>query len=91
MEQKIYDCIIIGAGPAGLGAALYTSRDRLSTLMLEKFYPGGQITTTDRIENYPALKNISGPDLIQNMMEQVTDFGAELKTSAEVTALNKLP
>ena len=91
MEQKIYDCIIIGAGPAGLGAALYTSRDRLSTLMLEKFYPGGQITTTDRIENYPAFKNISGPDLIQNMMEQVKDFGAELKTSAEVTELKKLP
>lgn len=91
MEQKIYDCIIIGAGPAGLGAALYTSRDRLSTLMLEKFYPGGQITTTDRIENYPAFKNISGPDLIENMMEQVTGFGAELKTSAEVTALKKLP
>jgi len=91
VEQKIYDCIIIGAGPAGLGAALYTSRDRLSTLMLEKFYPGGQITTTDRIENYPAFKNISGPDLIQNMMEQVKGFGAELKTSAEVTELEKLP
>ena len=90
MEQKIYDCIIIGAGPAGLGAALYTSRDRLSTIMLEKFYPGGQITTTDRIENYPAFKNITGPDLIQNMLEQVTEFGAELKTSAEVTALKKL-
>lgn len=91
MEQKIYDCIIIGAGPAGLGAALYTSRDRLSTLMLEKFYPGGQINTTDRIENYPAFKNISGPDLIENMMQQVTSFGAELKTSAEVTAMKKLP
>ncbi|MBW8035342.1 MAG: thioredoxin-disulfide reductase [Planctomycetes bacterium] len=86
----MYDCIIIGAGPAGLGAALYTSRDRLSTIMLEKFYPGGQITTTDRIENYPAFKNITGPDLIQNMLEQVTEFGAELKTSAEVTALKKL-
>jgi len=91
MENKVYDCIIIGAGPAGLGAALYTSRDRLSTLMLEKFYPGGQITTTDRIENFPAYKNISGPDLIMKMMEQVKDFGAELKTSAEVTELKKLP
>lgn len=91
MEQKIYDCIIIGAGPAGLGAALYTSRDRLSTVMLEKFYPGGQIINTDRIENYPAFKNISGPDLIQKMLDQVTDFGAELKGSAEVTALKKLP
>jgi thioredoxin reductase (NADPH) len=91
MEQKVYDCIIVGAGPAGLGAALYTARDRLSTLILEKFYPGGQINTTDRIENYPGFKNIGGPDLIEKMLEQVKTFGAELKTSSEVTSLEKLP
>jgi thioredoxin reductase (NADPH) len=50
---EFYGCIIIGAGPAGLGAALYTARDRLKTLILEKFLPGGQISNTDRIENYP--------------------------------------
>lgn len=90
MEQKVYDCIIVGAGPAGLGAGLYTARDRLSTLILEKFYPGGQINTTDRIENYPGFKNISGPDLIEKMLDQVKTFGAEIKTSSEVTSLEKL-
>ncbi|MCF7956699.1 MAG: NAD(P)-binding protein, partial [Phycisphaerae bacterium] len=60
VETKIYDSIIIGAGPSGLGAALYTSRDRLSTLVIEKFFPGGQINNTDRIENYPGHENISG-------------------------------
>ena len=53
MSETVYDCIIIGCGPAGLGAALYTSRDGYKTLVLEKFYPGGQINNTDRIENYP--------------------------------------
>jgi thioredoxin reductase (NADPH) len=55
MDDATYDVIIVGAGPAGLGAALYTSRDRLKTLVLEKFQPGGQIITTDRIENYRLL------------------------------------
>ena len=91
MSDKVYDCIIIGCGPAGLGAALYTARDGFSTLVLEKFYPGGQINTTDRIENYPGFKNIGGPDLIEKMLDQAKTFGAELKTSSEVTSLEKLP
>ena len=90
MEQGSYDVIIIGCGPAGLGAALYTARDRFKTLVLEKFYPGGQINNTDRIENYPAFDNISGPDLIEKLMKQVTSFGAEIKNSSEVTSLKKL-
>jgi thioredoxin reductase (NADPH) len=86
----VYDCIIVGAGPAGLAAALYTSRDRLQTLILEKFMPGGQISTTDRIENYPGIERIDGTGLIQIMQKQAETFGAELKTGAEVTGLEKL-
>jgi len=89
MSDKNYDCIIVGAGPAGLGAALYTSRDRQKTLMLEKFYPGGQINNTDRIENYPGFKNISGPDLIEKMLEQATNFGTDVKNNAEVKSLSR--
>ena len=85
-----YDCIIVGAGPAGLAAALYTARDRLNTLILEKFMPGGQINNTDRIENYPGIERIDGPGLIQSMQKQVESFGAQIKTGCEVTGLEKL-
>lgn len=89
MTENLYDCIIVGAGPAGLGAGLYTARDRKRTLLLEKFYPGGQINNTDRIENYPGFTNISGTDLVMKMMDQVKSFGGEIKTSAEVKGLNR--
>jgi len=89
MGETVYDVIIVGAGPAGLGAAVYTARDRLSTLILEKFMPGGQINNTDRIENYPGFERIGGPGLIANMQKQVETFGAEIKTGAEVTGLEK--
>jgi thioredoxin reductase (NADPH) len=85
-----YDCIIIGAGPAGLGAGLYSARDRFKTLLLEKFVPGGQINNTDRIENYPGFERISGYELIEKMQKQVVAFGGEIKTGSEVTALKKL-
>ncbi|MFA5240103.1 MAG: FAD-dependent oxidoreductase, partial [Phycisphaerae bacterium] len=88
--SESYDCIIIGAGPAGLGAALYASRDRLKTLVLEKLLPGGQINTTDRIENYPGIERIDGPGLIERMQKQAENFGAKIKTSSEVTSLKKL-
>ena len=90
-KERIYDCIIAGAGPAGLAAALYTSRDRLKTLVLEKFFPGGQINNTDRIENYPGIEKIGGPELIEQMQKQATGFGAEVKGGSEITSLQKLP
>lgn len=85
-----YDCIIIGAGPAGLAAGLYAARDRFKMLLLEKFVPGGQINNTDRIENYPGFERISGYELIEKMQKQAVAFGGEIKTGSEVTALKKL-
>ena len=85
-----YDCIIIGAGPAGLAAALYASRDRFKTLVLDKFYPGGQINNTGRIENYPGIEQIDGPGLVERMHRQAVSFGAQIKGGSEVTKLQKL-
>ena len=90
MSNVTHDVIIVGAGPAGLAAALYTSRDRLKTLILEKFMPGGQIINTDRIENYPGIERIDGPGLIEQMQKQAVNFGAEIKNGCEVTKLEKL-
>jgi len=73
-----YDVIIIGGGPAGLTAGLYTSRARLRTLLIELGIFGGQITTTETIENYPGFPNgISGSELGQLMEEQAKKFGLE--------------
>lgn len=91
MPDTLYDVIIIGAGPAGLGAALYASRDRYKTLILERMIPGGQIYNTDRIENYPGIVRIDGPSLIDQMQKQVESFGAEIKTGSEVTDIKRLP
>lgn len=90
MAEK-FDCVIIGAGPAGLAAALYAARDRFKTVVLEKFVPGGQINNTDRLENYPGIERISGFEISEKMLKQAASFGAEIKTGAEVTALAKLP
>jgi len=76
--SKVYDLIIIGAGPAGLTAGLYAGRARIDTLIIEKSKDGGQIAITDEIENYPgALHEETGPSLIARMSEQVKKFGAE--------------
>lgn len=76
--SKIYDVIVLGAGPAGLAAGLYAGRSRLSTLIIEKGQDGGQIAITDEIENYPGqVEGDSGPSLIARMTEQAAHFGAE--------------
>lgn len=76
-EEKIYDVVIIGAGPAGMTAAVYTSRANLSTLMLERGIPGGQMANTEDVENYPGYESILGPDLSNKMFEHAKKFGAE--------------
>lgn len=76
-EEKIYDCLIVGAGPAGMTAAVYTSRANLSTLMIERGMPGGQMANTEDVENYPGFESILGPDLSTKMFEHAKKFGAE--------------
>lgn len=75
----MYDVIIIGGGPAGLTAGLYTSRGRLKSLLIEKAFTGGQVMTTEWIENYPGFEDgISGAELSQKMEKQATKFGLEI-------------
>ncbi len=89
-EAEVYDVIIAGAGPAAFAAALYTTRDRYKTLVLEKSgLPGGQIMLTNEIENYPGYESITGPDLIAHMQKQVENFGANVTILAEVTAMTR--
>ncbi|MDX5476672.1 MAG: thioredoxin-disulfide reductase [Bacillaceae bacterium] len=76
-EEKIYDVIIIGAGPAGMTAAVYTSRANLSTLMVERGMPGGQMANTEEVENYPGFDHILGPELSTKMFDHAKKFGAE--------------
>ncbi|MBN1521978.1 MAG: thioredoxin-disulfide reductase [Candidatus Aureabacteria bacterium] len=83
-----YDVAIIGGGPAGLTAALYASRSRLRTVVLEKISPGGQIALTDCIENYPGVPKMSGYELTQVMEKQAKEFGAEIRLF-EVLELRK--
>lgn len=77
MEKKIWDVVIIGAGPGGLTAALYASRSNLKTLILEQGAPGGQLLNTSDIENYPGFKSITGPDLATQMYEGAMNFSPD--------------
>jgi len=75
-KAEVYDVIIIGGGPAGLTAAIYTTRARLSTILIEKLGLGGQASLSDKIENYPGfIGGISGGELVHNMEEQAKSFG----------------
>jgi thioredoxin reductase (NADPH) len=76
----MYDVIIIGSGPGGLTAAIYTSRARLKTLVLAGVAWGGQLMLTAEVENFPGFKDgVLGPDLMDNMYKQAEKFGAEIE------------
>ena len=84
-KTKIYQVIIIGGGPGGLTAGLYTSRARLSTLLIEIALFGGQMTTTELIENYPGFpQGVTGDELSRLMEEQAKKFGMETVTEEVV-------
>ncbi|MBU0895837.1 MAG: FAD-dependent oxidoreductase, partial [Candidatus Omnitrophica bacterium] len=77
---ETYDIAIIGGGPAGLTAGLYASRARMRTILLEKAICGGQIVTTDTIENFPGFPDgIKGPELADWMLKQASHFGLEVR------------
>ncbi len=79
MMSETYDVVIVGGGPAGLAAAIYTGRARLNTLILEKALPGGQILLTDWIENYPGFaEGVNTFSLMDNFRAQAERFGAKI-------------
>ena len=90
--SNIYDVIIIGGGPGGLTAGIYTSRERLKTLLLEKELCGGLLAITDLIENYPGFADgIKGMDLIAKFKKQAEKFGTELHEFEEVKKIELSP
>ncbi len=90
-EKNHYKVIIIGSGPAGYTAGLYTGRANLNPLIIEGMQPGGQLTITTEVENYPGFEHgIQGPALMDIMRKQVSRFGAEFVFS-EVTSVDFTP
>ncbi|QID34185.1 thioredoxin-disulfide reductase [Pampinifervens florentissimum] len=89
-EDILYDCIIVGGGPAGLTAGLYCARAKLNTLLFEKGTLGGQIAITDLVENYPGFpEGISGKELTKRFKEQAERFGLQILRK-EVTRIEKV-
>jgi len=78
MTVKDYDIIIVGGGPGGLTAGLYSARANRKTVLLEKFLPGGQIANTAEVEDYPGFEHISGSELAMKMAEHAKKFGLEI-------------
>ena len=78
--SDLYDVIIIGAGPAGLTAAIYASRANLKTMMIESVIGGGKLYKTHQIENYPGIERIGGGELAEQLVKHSQEFGATLLT-----------
>lgn len=84
--DKVYDLIVIGAGPGGLAAGLYAARASMDVLILEKAKTGGQIVITDEVANYPgSIEDATGPTLVARMVEQCKEFGAKIESDEIVS------
>jgi thioredoxin reductase (NADPH) len=82
MSDREFDLAIVGAGPAGLTAALYAGRNLMKAVVLEAKGPGGQLLNTELIEDYPGLKSVLGGDLAAVMVDQATSFGTEIASAS---------
>ena len=88
MESKNADVLIIGAGAAGLTAAIYCGRSGLKTLLCESASAGGKILSIDNIENYPAFKSVKGAELADRMREQAEKSGAEISEFDKIISVD---
>ncbi|HYL69732.1 MAG TPA: FAD-dependent oxidoreductase, partial [Candidatus Dormibacteraeota bacterium] len=91
MQVRDFDIAIVGAGPAGLTAALYAGRNMEHAVLLEGKAPGGQLLNTELIEDYPGIASILGVDLAEVMTKQAVDFGTEMVPAADVERIRVMP
>ena len=90
MEVEKVRCLIIGSGPAGYTAAIYAGRANLSPVLYEGLQPGGQLTTTTDIENFPGYpEGISGPQMMEDLRKQAERFGSDLRVGIATKAHTK--
>ena len=89
-QEHEFDLVIVGAGPAGMTAAMYAGRSMLKSVVLERGAPGGELLNTEVVEDYPGFEHILGCELAQKFESHARKFGAELRMAA-ATHIRKLP